>query len=323
MSDDILKNLQELQVEQQIDVDSDPDMSIFRTEKKKKKKKKLFSDIDKILDNEDDTGDDDMALAMDFKSKDKDKDDVDGYLFDTKGKGNKKLKNLENKFKSEFASLQKLAKENENLSKSIKSILEPIFTSKARIPYKTLVDLVTAYNVTNNNRMQNIKETANLKKTIYDLKLKMEAKDKTTDTIAPDQFGAQLFDQLFKSGRKDVIDHANEYQPDLDEYTSQFSRPVDEAIEERLSSEANDAGSSFRSDEGSVMIKYESLQPELYIRKSFSTGDMDVVAVGNDGVVIDDYPVPDIERLGKLTFNNETNTCSDQTGRIFKVMDVK
>lgn len=324
MSDDILKNLQELQTEQQIDVDTDPDMSIFRTEKKKKKNKKLFSDIDKILNDDADNGDDDMIAAMGFKSKKKDQDDVDGDLFDTKGKGNKKLKNIEAKFKPELANIQKLLKENETLAKSIKGILDPIFVSKARIPYKTLVDLITAYNVTNSNKMQNIKEMANLKKTIWDLKLKMEAKDKSSEAMPMDQFGSQLFDELFKSGRKNVIDQVNEYQPDLEAYNTQYQdKSVDDIIDDRLNAENNEAGSSFRSDEGSLMIKYENLQPELYIRKSFSTGDMDIVAVGNDGVVIDDYPVPDIEKLGKLTFNNETNTCSDQTGRIFKVMDVK
>ena len=203
-------------------------------------------------------------------------------------------------------------------------ILDPIFTSRARISYKTLVDLITAYNVTNSNKMQNIKEMGNLKKSIMDLKIKMDAKDKSSETLQMDEYGSQLFDQLFKSGRKTVIDQINEYSPAMDDtMIGQYSKPIDDVLNERLDSEANDAGSSFRTMEGSKYIQYENLQPELYVQKSFSTGDLDVVAVGNDGVVIDDYPVPSIEQLGKLTFNPEANTCTDQTGRVFKVMEVK
>lgn len=325
MSDEILQGLQDLQVESQIDVDSDPDMSFFKKGKKKKKKKdKLYSEIDSILDDESDSGDDDMFVAMGFKSKKRDDEDVDGDIFDTNGKKDKKLKNIEAKFKPEIANLQKLLKENENLSKSIKAILDPIFTSRARIPYKTLVDLITAYNVTNSNKMQNIKEMGNLKKSIMDLKIKMDAKDKSSETLQMDEYGSQLFDQLFKSGRKTVIDQINEYSPAMDDtMIGQYSKPIDDVLNERLDSEANDAGSSFRTMEGSKYIQYENLQPELYVQKSFSTGDLDVVAVGNDGVVIDDYPVPSIEQLGKLTFNPEANTCTDQTGRVFKVMEVK
>ena len=325
MSDDILKGLQDLQVESQIDVDSDPDMSFFKKEKKKKKKSKLYSEIDNILDDDSDTGDDDMFIAMGFKSKKKDEEDVDGDIFDVKDKKDKKLKNIEAKFKPEIANLQKLLKENENLSKSIKAILDPIFTSKARIPYKTLVDLITAYNVTNSNKMQNIKEMGNLKKSIIDLKFKADAKEKSGEEMQMDQYGSQLFDQLFKLGRKNVIDQVNEYQPAMDDnIIGQYdNRSIDEVMNERLSSENNEAGSSFRSEDGSKYIQYESLQPELCIQKSFSTGDLEVVAISRDGVVIDDYPVPDIEQLGKLTFNSESNTCSDQTGRIFKVIEVK
>lgn len=324
MIEDILKGLQDLQVESQVDVDTDPDMSLFKKEKKKKKNK-LYSEIDNILDDESDTGNEDMFIAMGFKSKKKDKEDVDGDIFDTDGKKDKKLKNIEAKFKPELANLAKLLKENEALAKSIKTILDPIFTSKARIPYKTLVDLITAYNVTNSNKMQNIKETANLKKSIWDLKLKMEAKDKSSNELQMDEYGSQLFDQLFKTGRKNVIDNISEYNPAMDTPVNMgnYSTSIDDAINARLNTETNEDGSSFRTEEGSKYIQYEHLQPELYIQKSFETGDLDVVAVGNDGVVIDDYPVPSIEQLGKITFNEEAGTCTDQTGRVFKVMEVK
>ena len=93
MSDEILQGLQDLQVESQIDVDSDPDMSFFKKSKKKKKKKdKLYSEIDSILDDDSDSGDDDMFVAMGFKSKKRDDEDVDGDIFDTNGKKDKKRK---------------------------------------------------------------------------------------------------------------------------------------------------------------------------------------------------------------------------------------
>ena len=51
-----------------------------------------------------------------------------------------------------------------------------------------------------------------------------------------DQYGSQLFDQLFKLGRKNVIDQVNEYQPAMDDnIIGQYdNRSIDEVMNERV-----------------------------------------------------------------------------------------
>jgi len=95
----------------------------------------------------------------------------------------------------------------------------------------------------------------------------------------------------------------------------------DLSVDDIVNNQLNE-GDEYRSEDANKMIAYEHLKPEIYIQKSFNTGELSVVAIGSNGVQIDDYPVPSLEDLGKLTFNNETHTCSDITGRTFKVIEV-
>ena len=318
--DNIEQELANLHPEDQIDSCED-DLSLFKKskqDKKKKKKNKLFSEIDKIL--EEDGSDDEMMFASSYKSRKKKELDADGDIFDTSDKGSKKVKSIEAKFKPELANLQKLLKDNDATVKMIKDVLTPIMSSKARGSSKFLVDLFLSLNSANNNRLSTIKEISNVKKAIYDLKIKMEKDNKDASGLTNDQFGSAVFDALFKQGRSNVIDTANSYNQDLSSFASS-SRSFEEMCDERLGNVPEE--DLYRSEEGNRMIQYESLNPEVCITKSFNTGDIGVIAIDKDGNKLEDYPIPTLKVLGKLTFNNEAGTCTDFTGRVFRVIDVE
>ena len=318
--DNIEEALNRLQPQEQ-ESEKESDLDLFKKSKasKKKKKNKLFSQIDDILETS--NGDDDMMSLLSYKPKKKDDDDVDGDIFSTSGKGSKKIKSLEAKFKPELANLQRLLKDNELTAKTIKSIIDPIMNSKARGSSKFLVDLLLSLNSANSNRLSTIKEISAVKKAIYDLKIKMEKDSKDSGSIPADQFGSKFFDDLFKHGREQVIDTANTYQQDLSDYTNS-TKSFSEICDERLAEPRSASDSAFSTPDGTTMIKYEIKQPEICIKKSFNTGNISVVAIGNDGLEIDGYPVPSEEDLGKLVFNEEAGTCTDITGRVYRVIDV-
>ena len=176
-------------------------------------------------------------------------------------------------------------------------------------------------NSANNNRLSTIKEISSVKKGIFDLKLKME-KDKQAqeEGLPMDQFGSQIIDELFRRGRKNVLDEVNNIQPEynvIDDDDDELS--FDEIAERRLATEDT---SNFRSDDAMVNMSFEARKPELCVQKSFTTGELSVVAIDSNGVVIDGYRTPTIAQLGKLTFNNDTHTCTDVTGRTFKVIEI-
>jgi len=321
--DDLEKDLLDLEPEEQ-QPNPDDELGIFKSafnrkkEAKRKKKDKLFSDIDDILENAD-ALDQMMIDVMNFKPSKK-KNRADGDLFDTKDKNGKKMKSIEAKFKPELANLQKVLRDNEQTAKMIQEVLRPLLTSKARGSSKLLADLLMTLNSANNNRLSTIKEISSVKKSIFDLKLKMEKDKKNKEEGMPmDQFGSQFFDELFRKGRKSIIDGANAAQPEYEIVDDDDELSFDEIAERRLATEDT---SDFRSDDAMTNMSFEARKPELCIQKSFTTGELSVVAMDSNGVVIDGYRTPTIEQLGKLTFNNDTHTCTDVTGRSFKVIEI-
>lgn len=304
--------LSKLQPEEQQDEKND--VSLFKSVKKKKKKSKLFNEINSIL--EDDGRFEDLVKEFKTSGKKK-KNSYDDDLFDTKGKDGKKSKNLENKFKAELNNLQKVLKDNEDLCKNIKDILGPTINSKARGSSKMLLDLIISLNSSLSNRLATIKEIGNLKKSIIELKIKLDKDNPETEGIPADQFGSRMFAELFKQGRANVIDNVNGYEQDLDSYVNSMGNDNFEDIRNnRLDNEKN----TYRSDDANKMIGYEYRQPEICVQKAFD-GTVSVVAIDNNGVVIDDYPVPTVDQLGKLSFNTDTGTCTDITGRTFRVIE--
>lgn len=322
--DDIEKQLSELQTQDQTNTinNDDPDFELFQKAKKKKKKKdKLFSEIEDILADDKEFTEDDMFDALEFKKRRKKDTDADGDIFDTDGKEGKKSKSLENKFKPEMMNLKKLLKDNELTVKQISGIIDPILKSKTRGAFKGLTDLFISLNSANSNRLATIREMSNIKKTIADLKLK-EKRGEGDDGFSSEQFGARMMAELFSKGRENVIQDANKYESASIEDIESNNKSFDELVDERLAGEENE----YRAKEADMFVKYENKNPELYIKKFISTGEIEVVAIGSDGEEIEDYPVPSTYDLGKLTYNQlgegGSMMATDKTGRTYKVIEI-
>lgn len=331
---DIEKELSELTPEEQSSFagDIDDDLLMFeksskrKKEKKERKLKKREKDIFGFIDD-----DDDEEESLDFlvhkKVKNKKED-----IFDTSGKKPKE-ENYESKFKAEQAQLERVLKDADKVFSDTREIFNEIKSSKARGTSKILTDLIAGLNSANTARLQVIKEKSNIKKIISDLKLKNKSlkKNELDGDATNEEFGARYLSELYNLGRNNAIDAINTaqssgYDPELinvpltindgdSEYYIDENASLDDVINNRLNNQ------SVRSKEADLYIKYEKYKPEICISKSLYGEDIDIFAVDKDGNPMpDEYPVPDISELGKLTFNYDSKTVSDSKGRIYRLI---
>lgn len=342
--DDELKNLPN--IEEQHDNFADDDMAVSYEKKKKKKKHKhdaLMEETKQFTKGLDFDEDDTYSFLLDLKKKHKkESDDLDGSgLFDTKGKNKKKIKNLEVKFKPESMLLDKQLKDADNTIAIIKELYGTMKDSKYRGVGKIMSDVLAALNTANSNKLNVIKEKNNLKKSIIDLMIKLKKDEKPEDKEAKsaEEYGAELFTNLFKQGRNNVINGVNnaqgtdfgdingfdDFKP-TDASNDDGTTMADSIIDQRLAN--NSSNNTYRTPQGSAAIRYENVHPEICAKKSFSTGKITMVAIDDEGHEIDDpnYPVPnikDLEANGSMRFNEDAGTCTDFAGRVYRVIDVE
>jgi hypothetical protein len=261
------------------------------------------------------TGDDIIAMKKPKKGK--------KTLFDTKEAKKKRKKNIEAKFAREIASLRKVLSDVEMTAKDAREIFATIKDSKSRYVGKTLVDLISAINMSNTSRANILKEIANINKTIIDLQLK-EAKDRKADDKEDkdaERHGIDFFTRFFNTGdRKAIKNLAKEYYSGDNGYDYDDVSVAEEEnyIANRLNTEEN----KYRSEDGNAYIKYEAMKPEdviLYHRD----GSWETAAIDHDGDLMpDDYPVIPKENLGKVRFMLDDLKAIDETARAWRVVEV-
>lgn len=335
--DDLEKELQDLQ---SLEEDSaDDDLTIFdrqsklsKSRKKEKKERKLKQREKEIFGFLDDDiyNDEDESLDFLVHKKTKNKNEE---IFDTEGK--KKKENIDVKFKAEQAQLDRVLRDTETVYKNTKDLFDGIKESKARGSGKLMTDLIACLNSSNTTRLQVIKEKSALKKNIIDLKMKIKAAEKGDDEGEGDSryFGVKYLNSLFKSGRCSAINsinkaHVDGYDPDNIEfeppsnedyinYGMDEDMSLDDMIDKRV-----DTSDGIRSKEADLFIKYEHLKPEVCIVKSqYNDTDISIIAIDKDGNQMpDDYPLPTLDSLGKITFNYEARTAVDSKGRVFRLI---
>lgn len=315
----------------------DPDADIFNNKKKKKKDNKLKKRSKDIFGFIDDMDDEIADKSLDYliHAKSKGKDDTDDIFEVPKDKKDKDV-NYETKFREEQSQLNKALKDSENILNEFKTIFDDLKSSRARGASKVLTDVMSNLNSANATRLQVIKEKSNLKKIIADLKLKQKSlKKQDEDELLNDneQFAAKVLSDLYsKGGRVGAINAINEaykdnYDPDkilvpdqVDEEGIDLDIDSDNSIDDIITQRV-DKGSN-RSDEVNTYIKYENMHPELcFIKNDESELGYELVALdGNGNKMPDDYPVPDIDTLGKLTFNYDSKIVTDANGRTYKLI---
>lgn len=304
------------------DNEDDPDTVLFKHGKQKKKKKhkkgKFVDDkIDMLLGSEDIDNDDDILLGDDIISKKKPKKGkID--LFDLKAAKKKRKKNIEAKFAPQLTQLRKVLKDVELTTEDAVEIFKKMKGS-GRYVGKNLVDLIAAINSSNSTRTSIIKEISNINKTIIDLQLK-ESKGKKDDddkNKGMEEFGADFFSRMFSgSNRKSLKEQAKDYYNSQDYDEDYDDEEEDRYISNRLENESS------RSSDGDAYIKYEHLQPQDCILYH-GDGSWETAAIDKTGALMDDdYPVIPKENLGEVRFNLEDHKATDETGRIFKIIEV-
>lgn len=325
-------------------------------EKKSKKKKKkksmlckmeLYDDELKELNPNDLLIDDDEVsdLMIDGESLadliEKRLDDIDNSFSDeiivTERKRYKNAKpkdGYEEEFSQVLALLYDSLKSNEQLDKDLDKLVKPAFASRNRQMSKYVVDLISAKISNNGNKLSTIKEISATLKKISDLR----ANDKKNANSYggehnPDLIAGAFFDRVSSMGRNSFLNMVNqpgaldaisdvEFENVEQPYkqTNYNGMSEDDLIDMDMDEVLKDVPLG-RSKEDSLRVKYENLKPRIIIVKYPSDNSWEFYAMDKNGEIIEDYPVPDKEAVGRITFSYDGRTASDAQGKVYSVYE--
>jgi len=309
--------------------EDDADTELFKSAKKKKKDKKkkkknkqaryLDDKLDLLLGDSDEFGNEDFLTGDDILSLKKPKKGKKDVMDMKAAKKNRK-KNIEAKFAPMLTNLRKILKDVEHTESSAREIFDTLRNSKARYVGKTMTDLISGINQSNSTRASIVKEMANINKSILELQMKdnKNRQDKEKD-VSAEEHGVQFFTKLFSGGnRAKLKEMAKDYYNSQEEYDDYDDDEFDDFIEDRLANENN----PYHSSKGSKYIEYENEKPEDCIYY-YPDGTWDTGAINKHGERMpDDYPVIPKDNLGNVRFNLPEHKATDETGRLFRVIEI-
>lgn len=314
-----------------------------KKDKKNKKKSELnfmmngeIGEFDRPVDEFDEAASKLIDAEHFFDEEDEDE-DLSIKIIDKQYGSYDKFKKNENTYYKEFSEelvlLYGLLQELNDFGKKLDDKVSEMEKSKTRGVSKYLNDLIESVLSSKQNKLNIIKEIANIKKTIIDLKIKADAKSK--DDIKDnnsDYVAASFLKNIVKYGRNNFIQDAGsmsnsggpENITDLmesignDEYSEEEIDDYNEDIEERLLNEEN----PFRSAEGNKYIEYENRDVSVKIRRNIDSGEWDFIAIDRDNQEIFDYPLPTKKAAGKVKFSDDGRYATDEKSRIYKVIEL-
>lgn len=307
---------------------------------KKKKKKEYNTEDSPITTFSSGTLLDVEAILDEIEGNDE---DVSESIIGDQRKGYGKLKNGENPYKKEFAEeitmLYDLLDESNKFGKELDKIFKAAQGSKARGMSKYTADTATAILSTKQNKLQIIKEIASIKKTIQDLNLKAESKNKNKEDSSSEAAAAAYLSSIIKYGRNNFIkavdedgnptaasvasmvnnssrgdDESDEYE---DYYLDDELESYDQIIVDRLEEEGN----PFRTELGDKYIENEIRNVSIAIKKCIDTGEWEFIALDKDQQQVYDYPLPSKATIGRIKFSGDNRYATDKLGRSYKVVE--
>ena len=315
--------------------------------KNKKKKKSLLSgafDTDEdydVTDRNREIEEDDLLdldnLILDIRS-----DDENENIIKEQKKGYKKLKKNENEYKKEFAEeltlLYSLLDETSKFGKDLEKELSSIKGTKTRGISKYTNDLAELVLTTKQNKLNILKEITSVKKTIADLKIKVDAKskDKEGGGNNPEHLASAYFKNILNHGRGNFISSlsnssVSDDDNDGDTYGSfiekmEIARKQSEESEEDkfnqfMIDRLNSMENPYRSEAGTKYIEYENFGVKLYVKKCIDTGEWEFIAIDKNGRQIYDYPLPSKRDAGRMKFSDDGAYATDSKGRIYNVKE--
>ena len=260
-------------------------------------------------------------------------DDVTGDIARRGKRSYNKLKDGDNVLKKEFAEeltmLNDLLDEVNKFGKKLDKKYETMSGSKTKGVSKYTNDLIQSILATKSTKLQIVKELTSLKKNILDLQLKEGRRFAGEGEGDGAEYSANsYFKEIMRVGRNNFIEALNDNSPSIQtesdipeeiEYANKLSEKnsmLDDHISKRLEQETN------RSDEANKYILYENLNVELKIKYNAVNDDWRIIAVGDNGNEVLDYPIPDKKDLGKVKFISDHKYATDKFGRSYKVIEI-
>lgn len=319
---EILDQLQELDsdeyVEQIASSITEPEVPSFLPSSmtKKKKKKHTFE----VPEQTEDDWFQDLMNANDIKIKRSKRknifsDAIDEATGGKKKKKKKKDKNEPTDFKKEFepeaALLRNLLVDQNKFVESLQKEYDYLKSSKSssRGMNKNMTDLIANITSARNLAMQLVDKHTALKKTIADLSMK-EKKE-----MSGSLDGMENLSDFASSYLKQMISERQQLMTGTNADVSDYS--IDEMaslIGENLMT-GDDVED--RDPEIEKYLEYENRNVKIYVYMNpDDESDYDYIAIDENGIEIDDYPLP---FKGNLSVNRSTNIATDTYGQKYEV----
>lgn len=342
-----LQGMQNRSVKKEDEIEESTPLLISSVKKKKKDKKKKKKK-NGSLDDAPITVFDSTGVLLDVDAIIDEMEGVDEDISDSivgeQRKGYDKLKKGENAYKKEFAEeitmLYDLLDETNKFGKDLDKLFKSAQGSKARGMSKYTADTAAAILSTKQNKLQIIKEIASIKKTIQDLNLKAEAKNKSKDDSSGEVAAAAYLSSIVKYGRNNFLKAVDEdgnptaesiasmvnnadrgNNEEHDEYEDYYLDDELEQYDELISNRLEEEGNPFRTGLGNKYIENEIRGVNIAIKKCIDSGDWEFIALDKDQQQIFDYPLPSKETIGRIKFSGDNRYATDKLGRSYKVIE--
>lgn len=237
------------------------------------------------------------------------------------GKRGKEENPYRDEFKDELAIYYDHVESLKDLEKTMMRMLDGMTRGgKVRGATKGLTDLMNSILQCKTSQLQAVNQITNVKKDIVNFELKDSKQnsedaasnlDNLTSTFMNNLFSGQGRNMFLSNATKNpIMGGLGDNEPQYGE--NEISSYLDDTVEE--------LGDDARSSEINAYIKYETLEPEICIRKHLD-GDWEFFArAGTTGETIPDYPVPGKGDVGEITFNTDGTTATDSYGGVYSVI---
>ena len=215
--------------------------------------------------------------------------------------GSKEASDLQAQFIPQESSLKKLIADLDRDIESVGKDIDNMRLSRTRNT-KAMSDMISAQSSLYSTKLSAIKEQSNIKKTVADLKMKMEAK--TADQSDASLTATRAIQELFSGGTG-----ADSVSINSDELSS--SKEPEISDEERI----KDIFGDREETEGDVYLKYEGKNVRIYCQIDQETGEKHLIAKDGDGNIIPEYPLPNHADELIFTIHDDLGTVTDNLGR--------
>lgn len=230
--------------------------------------------------------------------------------------------NFEKVFASELGSLYSLFAEIDKFGKDLEKELNGIKGQRSRGVSKYTNDLGELVLSSKEKKLHTLKEITNLKKTIADLNMKHQAKNKDGDTPnSPERLASAYFKQLLSGGNRNLVmgSMTGNYSGEDEEYPV-YDTSNDDNLTDKLFKRLED-GERTRSVDADKYLEYEGKGVKICVRKCIDSGEWEFSAIDKDNQLIDDYPLPTKKSAGRMKFSDDGTYCTDILSRMYKVIE--